>query len=95
MWRAQLRHLHALRCRGSKKRLTGSIEATRGERGRRKTGRGKDAMRKMGEGRRNEFGGRRWERRKEEGRFQTVQSAYLPFQPFGFSSVDNHVGSDG
>ena len=35
------------------------------------------------------------ERRKEEGIFQTVQSAYLPFQPFAFSSVDNHVGSDG
>ena len=35
------------------------------------------------------------ERRKEEGIFQTVQSAYLPFQPFAFSSVDNHVGSNG
>ena len=35
------------------------------------------------------------ERRKEEGIFQTVQSAYLPFQPVSFSSVDSHVGSDG
>ena len=37
----------------------------------------------------------RGERRKEEEIFQTLQSAYLPFQPFAFSSVDNHVGIDG
>ena len=49
------------------------------------------ARRKEGEGRREEGG----ERRKEEGIFKTVQSAYLPFQPFAFGSVDHHVGSDG
>ena len=73
-------------------KLTGSIESTRGAGGRRKTGGGKGARRKEGEGRREEWREEGGERRKEEGRFQTVQSAYLPFQPFAFSSVDNHVG---
>ena len=77
-------------------KLTGSIESTRGGGGRRKAG---------GGGRSEEEGGRReeggaWreeggERRKEEGRFQTAQSAHLPFQPFAFGSVGNHVASDG
>ena len=40
MLRVQLRHLHALWFRGSKKKLTGSIESTRGGGGRRKAGGG-------------------------------------------------------
>ena len=72
LW-VQLRHLRALRIRGSKKKLTGSIESTRGGGGRRKTGGGKGARRKEGEGKREEFGGRREER---EGRRREYSRQY-------------------